>query len=1082
LFTEFFKFSRRKSYFSINQIITSFTQCFFVITIFRGTFASLKPQYTMKKLFTLIGMLSAFTSLSMAQPTAWTNCGGTVNTRTWNGLGTDNLWTNGDNWSGGVAPDCNDDVVFDRSVSNKDCEITSNVVCRDITMGATGPGAGYTGRLLVNGSNTFSARNITMFGGYIQVDSGLVKIDVLDARQNAYFGAVDFQAHDAVNVQGGSTMRFGIDGVVDFGGTLTIGRLGAVFAPSYRMDESKGVINFHASLTKHKVSSFHHRLGIARFIGNTPGASTIDLSPSTDTRGSITFNVLEINLPSGAALQTDNLVFGSGALGEEDTVNVVRRMTLIDGDIKRAAGNGGLWNIHDTLQLNGKGDESIVDASIRFAGEGTADYFINESYSGNNGNDINQIYVDMSGSGNVNVTAGSASYVSSSSWFFENGTANFDNSKDLTVSYRITHTGGTVNLPSSSTLTFQGDQLHLHGGTWNAGNGKFVFARTAGNVSIDFNTEKSFYDLEINMPGTTAAAPRSIITTGNPGNDNLLVTNDFNFVEGAWRGDGNDLISIEGDATFGTSLDNNAGSVNLNDNSFRFVGTSNSTLNANGIPQGSTYDIIVEKNAANKVIVTTTQAVTEILDGGRLVVKEGSIEFDGNTDVKINTNDQPGIVVEAGGVIVAPANKTFELNGSWEIADVSCFVHNGGTVLIATPTASLNGFNQNGGPINLNNLTITKNSGALDWNVAGDSLIINGNFDVTNNGIVRYASINLKGNYHSNSGSAFSIDLIDFTGNTVQNIDISTKSEFRTAYVRINGAGVKLLSEVQLGQINGRLDLSTGNLDQNGQALELVNTGSSWRLIGGSSSSYIFGGAFKVSGGGIGNSPGKVLPIGSSTNYRPVTIRSSSAVFTAQYFEANYGDNDVTAPLDAQNSANAYWTITGNGNHQVELSTSGGPSYSDMVVARFNSTSGSWETRGGSVAGGFVSTTSQSASGTFDYTLGQDPPAPISLSTKEVVSGQELNTQNTNSTNSAVASAVANVAFNVYPNPVNDVLNVRVINANKGVVVLSDIQGKVYGTFNAEVKSINFSAMSAGVYMVTFTDGVNKIAHRVVKN
>jgi hypothetical protein len=75
------------------------------------------------------------------------------------------------------------------------------------------------------------------------------------------------------------------------------------------------------------------------------------------------------------------------------------------------------------------------------------------------------------------------------------------------------------------------------------------------------------------------------------------------------------------------------------------------------------------------------------------------------------------------------------------------------------------------------------------------------------------------------------------------------------------------------------------------------------------------------------------------------------------------------------------------------------------------------------------------------------------------------------------------VKFNVYPNPVQDVLSFQIQQADKGVVTLSDMSGKMLGMYNsAEVKTIDMSKLTPGMYLVSFTDGLNKITHRVVKN
>jgi 23S rRNA U2552 (ribose-2'-O)-methylase RlmE/FtsJ len=75
------------------------------------------------------------------------------------------------------------------------------------------------------------------------------------------------------------------------------------------------------------------------------------------------------------------------------------------------------------------------------------------------------------------------------------------------------------------------------------------------------------------------------------------------------------------------------------------------------------------------------------------------------------------------------------------------------------------------------------------------------------------------------------------------------------------------------------------------------------------------------------------------------------------------------------------------------------------------------------------------------------------------------------------------IAFGVYPNPVSETLFIALNGADKGNVVLSDMSGKVLGVYNvAETRSINMRNLSAGVYFATFTDGINRITQRVVRD
>lgn len=116
------------------------------------------------------------------------------------------------------------------------------------------------------------------------------------------------------------------------------------------------------------------------------------------------------------------------------------------------------------------------------------------------------------------------------------------------------------------------------------------------------------------------------------------------------------------------------------------------------------------------------------------------------------------------------------------------------------------------------------------------------------------------------------------------------------------------------------------------------------------------------------------------------------------------------------------------------------------------------------------------------FALGLDTPAPARMVNGEAVSGQEVSTTRAQA---AVAAQVANggISFTVFPNPVGETLNFSVQGSDNGIVTLSDLSGKVIDTYNvAEVRSIPIGHLAAGVYFATYTDGVNRIAQRVIRH
>jgi len=1067
----------------------------------------------MKKQILLTSVLLAGIAALVAQPAAWSDClSGAVVTRTWTNAAADNDWHNAANWSPGAVPDCNDNVVFVNSSSSAVCYINADVTVRDIDMGASG--SGYKSGIILRGNAKLSARNLTMFGGIIQGSStsqmGQVRVNTIATAENAYVGLKDFSASGNVVVGAGAIVTFGSLAMVEIGGTLTINAYGSFGAAGNNsFNSNKGITTIWGDLVKHKISSFAHREGLVSFVNNgtTATASSLDLSPGSGQGfgGKISFYNLVINqAPYAVNVNRDEFGFNSGS-GGADTAVVWNNMSVLQGDMN--GGSGGIFQIRKKLALLGAGDELKLANFFHFAGNQNIEVVCEVDYTAMalNNNNNSRAFVQMWGGGDVHVNAGNNSEIHSRFlWTVESGQLAFDD--DVFQWNRLYVNGGSLTLPAGD-FNMKGERFWIYAGL-NHNNGHFYFSRTDGNTTIDFDAQKDFYDLTINMPGATASTPRTLTSTDN--NDLIGVDGDFNYVEGAWRGSGVPTIDVKGNITFGAALTDNDVSGAYTTNGFRMVGADNAILYANGVPQGTgtNWNFAVEKdNAANKVIVTTTASSTILMDGGSLNIAKGILEFDGATHVSIFVSDvaAANLIIGAAGKLIAPASKNLSIAGSWTIINSKGFDANGGTVKLIGGSAV--NFFQNNRAVKLNNLVVERtstSSGAFasTWGgnrgsasettdtlaIEGDLVIFNSNATLVNVYVV------LKGNYTSVSNqSGFQLDGIDFVGSAVQNVEQRRPDEFEKTVVKVNGAGVKLVNNNWVignsAPVLGVLELIAGNINANGYTVLVTGNSSNDRLIGGGAASYVFGGPLTIANGtSAAWTAGMVYPVGSATNYRPVLLqRTTASTGTVRYYESSYGNNAVTSPLDAVNADNAWWAITTNTNITVALTTDQAPAYNEIVVARFNSSSSEWESRGGNTSSysGFVASTSISTSGTYHYSLGQVPvvPVPISVIQPVAISGQELATQRASNGGSANAAVAGAVAFGVYPNPAAETLNFRVVNADKGVITLSDMNGKVYGTYNAaEVNSVNISNLSAGVYMVTFTDGLNKITHRVVKN
>jgi len=69
----------------------------------------------------------------------------------------------------------------------------------------------------------------------------------------------------------------------------------------------------------------------------------------------------------------------------------------------------------------------------------------------------------------------------------------------------------------------------------------------------------------------------------------------------------------------------------------------------------------------------------------------------------------------------------------------------------------------------------------------------------------------------------------------------------------------------------------------------------------------------------------------------------------------------------------------------------------------------------------------------------------------------------------------------VLPNYLDHLCNLELNGAAQGIITLSDLSGKVIGTYPATTRSIDMRNVANGMYFVTFSDGVNRIAQRVVR-
>jgi hypothetical protein len=329
---------------------------------------------------------------------------------------------------------------------------------------------------------------------------------------------------------------------------------------------------------------------------------------------------------------------------------------------------------------------------------------------------------------------------------------------------------------------------------------------------------------------------------------------------------------------------------------------------------------------------------------------------------------------------------------------------------------------------------------------------------------------------------------LHFTGTTNQNVDVFGANQLNSTPIVVNKSSGAVVLQRNLN--TGNLKLTSGNINTGSNTLTLTSASG---VFSGGSSSYING---KVVLDHSTAWPGSKfrIPLGNGSKYRPITLHNTSTSNTWAVEFVNSDPNglgSVASPL-TDISTDGYWTANrtagGNGLNAdatyFEISDAGKGSWNDadLRVARLATT---WNDLGGSYLSSSVISTSTglNTNVNFSIALGAEnaTPAPALVIEREVVSGNEIATGK--NLQQGAAQLRQQVAFGVYPNPVSDNLFISLSGADKGSVVLSDMSGKVIGIYNvAETRSISVRNLAAGVYFATYTDGVNRITQRVVRD
>jgi autotransporter-associated beta strand protein len=385
----------------------------------------------------------------------------TAATRTWTGGGTTTHWSDPNNWSGGVAPNPGDSLVFGPSASS----FTST---NDFAAGTA------------FGAITLSGAGYTVSGNAIQLTGG---IDASTATGSNSFGlGITLSASQAFNA-GNSPTDLTVGGTVSLGGfTLTVGGGSGELDLTNTVSGTGGLTVNNAGTTVLEGPSDTYT-GATTVQG---GTLLLRATAGNAVAGALTVGAATVRLGAGNQIADTSAVTvnASGLLDTANNSDTIGALALSGGSVTTGTG---------TLTLGGNvtaGGVSTVSGNLSLGGS-TRTFTVSASAT---------LTVSATVSGTAGLTAaGSGTLVLSAANSYSGGT---------------TLSGGTLAVGNNGALG--GGTLTLTGGTLMASGAAVSLANAVtlgGNVTIGGSLAVTFTGLATLTGSRTLTVSNTALTT-----------------------------------------------------------------------------------------------------------------------------------------------------------------------------------------------------------------------------------------------------------------------------------------------------------------------------------------------------------------------------------------------------------------------------------------------------------------------------------------------------------------------------------------------------------------------------------------
>jgi Secretion system C-terminal sorting domain len=462
---------------------------------------------------------------------------------------------------------------------------------------------------------------------------------------------------------------------------------------------------------------------------------------------------------------------------------------------------------------------------------------------------------------------------------------------------------GSMSLIGTGNVTFNGGNFNLNGNliltnSGSDGGTTILSFVSAANQTVSSTlpiNQSTLPSVTINKPGGTLTLPAMLT------------------VKGSWTYAGGTLDVTTNNSTvvfacpLSTGLYGFTGSHTLNN--VVFEGNNNSTATANTGTVLTVAGSLSFTGASNIIINTTVAGATAIQAQGDITISNTSLTGGGTGVILINGPGNQLMSSTAAarqgllpGITIQKTTGTLTLSGI--LSESRNWTYTSGTVDAVT-NASTVVFGGNSLTVTSAGMSFYHTSFVANTMTLANSLTATGNLTVSGTSILAPGgnTVNVAGNWTNwgTGGFTESTSTVNLNGTGLQIITVPGGESFASLTINNSGTGVQFANPAT---VSNTLTMTQGNIDLNGNTLTLglsaaipgslnysngtlINTGFITRWY--SASAII---------GNIG-----LFPTGTASNYRPLTVTSSSNPTTGGTITVSYNDASTNSAVSFADGA-----------------------------------------------------------------------------------------------------------------------------------------------------------------------------------